>query len=96
MTTFYSFHRAADMAMIETALVADLQTVAAHVAKRVAPHNDNTSRVFIHNGLGVVCAGLCRGGVWHDMPHDDFSKLDDAARAEREAFGLPNDPKRSA
>lgn len=96
MPTTYSFHRAADHAILETANPANLQQIAAHIARRIhrgLPDGDlRTTRIYIHNGLGVIGAGLCRQGVWHDILRDDYRQFDAKARDVRTAAGLPNDP----
>lgn len=98
MTTTYSFHRASDHSVIETANPANLQQIAAHIARRIhrglADSERRSSRVYVHNGLGVVCAGLCRAGVWTDILRDDYHQFDDAARKARTAANLHNDPKK--
>lgn len=93
-TTFYSFHRAEDHAIRATAEPGNLQAVAAQVARSMTSGTtDETRRVYVHNGLGVVAAGLCRAGIWHDILRDDYRQFDEQARAERAAYGLPNDEK---
>lgn len=95
MTT-YSFHAAADHSIMDTAKPDTLQQVAARIAEtlhrgRPVDALTQTYRVYIHNGLGVIGAGLCRDGVWHDILRDDYRQFDAAARTRREARNLPND-----
>jgi len=94
--TVYTFHRAADHQIIDTAEPSTLQTTAAHIAARIhrgLPDADlKTTRVYVHNGLGIVSAGLCRQGTWHDVPRDDWHQFDGIAREVRAAAGWPNDP----
>lgn len=88
--TTYTFHRAEDHAILATAKAFNLQIVASTVA---ASLNDSTKtrRAYVHNGAGVIGAGLCRDGVWHDILRDDYRQFDKAARALRDTAGLPND-----
>lgn len=90
--TIYSFHRGEDHAILATGNPTNLQDVAARVAKALAGQNDPTRRVYIHNGRGIVGAGLCRQGIWHDTLRENYMRFDAAARTRREAEGLPNDP----
>lgn len=92
-TTIYSIHRAEDHAILATAEPGNLQAVAARVATSIATGADQTRRAYVHNGLGIVAAGICRGGIWHDILRDDYHQFDDKARDKREADGLPNDEK---
>jgi len=100
MTTVYTFHRAEDHAIYATAEPGNLQQVAAFVARNLTSRDhhdaDTTRRVYIHNGLGVVSAGLCRAGLWHDILRDDYRPFDGKARAMRAADGWPNDAERGA
>jgi hypothetical protein len=90
--TVYTIHRAEDHAILATANPSNLQQVAATVARNLATSGDRqTRRAYVHNGVGIVGAGLCRGGAWHDMPRDDFQRCEPAARAERVAAGYTND-----
>lgn len=94
MTT-YSFHLAADHTIIETADPVTLQAKAANVAARIhrgLPDAERkTTRLYIHNGRGIVSAGLCRQGQWHDVLRDDYMGFDPRAREARTVAGLPND-----
>lgn len=89
MTTTYSFHRAADHSIIDTATPVNLQLVAQNVAAALA--REGTVRVYVHNGRGVVAALLCRGGAAHDILRDDYMAFDGAARWTRSHYGLAND-----
>lgn len=95
MTTVYTFHRAADHAIIETADPVTLQAKAANIAARIhrgLPDADQkTTRLYIHNGRGIVSAGLCRQGQWHDTLRDDYQQFEPKARQLRAEAGLPND-----
>ena len=95
MITVYTFHRAEDHAILATAEPGNLQQIAATVARSVTSNTgrEATRRAYIHNGLGVVCAGLCRAGLWHDTLRDEYLQFDAAARKERTAAGYPNDSK---
>lgn len=99
-STIYSIHRASDHEIIETATPHNLQQMTAHTARRIHagfPDADlKTTRLYVHNGRGVVAAGLCRQQLWHDTLRADYMDFDDKARAAREAAGLPNDPKKGA
>lgn len=95
-TTVYSFHAATDHKILDTATPGDLQTTAARIADtlhRARPTDaENTAhRVYVHNGLGVIGAGLCRNGLWHDVLRDDYRQFDEAARTRRAARNLEND-----
>jgi len=90
--TIYSIHRAEDHAIMATANPGNLQQVATTVARNLATGGDRqTRRAYVHNGRGIIAAGLCRGGAWHDILRDDFMRCEPAARAERERAGYPND-----
>lgn len=89
MLTTYTFHRADDHAILETADPANLQLRAQAVAAVL--RDQGTVRVYVHNGRGVVAALLCRGGAAHDILRDDFMRCDGAARRTRERRGLAND-----
>jgi hypothetical protein len=91
MPTTYSFHRADDHSILDTANPVNLQHVAQNVASRLRPQG--TVRLYVHNGKGVVAALLCRAGAAHDILRDDFMRCDDAARWTRDHYGLTNDPK---
>lgn len=93
MTTTYTFHRADDHTILETAYPTNLQLRAQSVA--VALRNQGTVRIYVHNGRGVVAALLCRAGAAHDILRDDYmgDTIDDAARWTRAHYGLTNDPK---
>ena len=96
MTTIYSFHAAADHSIMDTATPGTLQQIAARIAEtlhkgRPVDAEPTTHRVYVHNGLGVIAAGLCRQGAWHDILRDDYRQFDEAARTRREARNLPND-----
>lgn len=98
--TIYTIHRAEDHQIIETAEPGNLQQRAAHVAARIhrgLPDADlRTTRLYIHNGRGVVAAGLCRQGVWHDILRDDYMPFAPKARALRMTAGLPVDGETNA
>jgi len=100
MTTEYSFHHAYDHAIIGTATPGSLQIIAAQIAAMITGTGTNggtsTQRVYVHNGLGIVGAGLCRNGLWTDILRDDYRQFDDKARTEREQAGLTNDAKQEA
>ena len=92
-TTVYTFHRAEDHAILATAEPGNLQSVAARVAAALTGTDSATRRAYVHNGLGIVAAGLCRGGIWQDILRDNYHQFDAKARALRDADGLPNDSK---
>jgi len=102
MTTIYTFHRAEDHGILATAEPGNLQEVAGMIAKSIANYpasttrHGTTRRVYVHNGLGVIGAGLCRNGIWNDILRDDYRQFDDKARTEREQAGLTNDAKTEA
>ena len=94
--TTYSFHAATDHTIMDTATPETLQQVAARIAEtlhrgRPVDAAAATHRVYIHNGKGIVAAGLCRAGAWHDVLRDDYRQFDAAARTRRETRNLPND-----
>lgn len=95
--TIYTFHRASDHEIIDTAEPATLQSKAAHIAARIhrgLPDADlKSTRIYCHNGTGIVAVGLCKQGQWHDLLRDDWHQFDDVAREKRHAAHLPNDPK---
>jgi|SRR6056297_1895063 len=96
MTTIYTFHRASDHEIIETATPGNLQKMAAHIARRIhaglPDREQKTSRVYVHNGLGIITVGIIRQDLWHDALRDDYLQFEPKARAIREARGFPNDP----
>ena len=89
--TIYTFHRVEDHRIMATAEPHNLQHVAAHLADLATGSGDETRRFYIHNGRGVVGAGLCRHGQWHDILRDDYRQFDTNARADRTAMGYDND-----
>ena len=93
MTTTYSIHRAEDHAIMAIATPGNLQQVASNVAMQLATSAvpGSTRRAYVHNGTGIVAAGLCRGGLWHDTLRENYQPFEPKARAEREAYGLTND-----
>ena len=96
--TTYTFHRASDHTIFATAEPGTLLTVAQTIAQAISREDDSgaTRRVYVHNGLGVIGAGLCRSGLWHDILRDDYRQFDGKARAVRAAAGYPNDPQKEA
>lgn len=91
MTTVYTFHRAEDGEILATGNVENLQQVAATVARNLATDGIRSDRyVHVHNGRGIICTGLCRGGEWRDMPQTNYSS-EPTAREKRAAAGWPND-----
>lgn len=96
MPTTYTIHRAEDGAILATANPENVQQTAQTVARSLATSGDRaTRRAYVHNGRGVVAAGICRGGAWHDILRDDFMRCDATARAARTAYGLTNDEPRA-
>ena len=95
MTTVYTFHRAADHKIIDTAEPENLQAKTANIAARIhrgLPDADlKRTRIYIHNGRGIIAAGLCRAGLWHDILRDDYMAFETKAAAERKAAGYPLD-----
>lgn len=98
MTTIYTFHRAEDHAILATAEPGNVQQVAALVARSIANYpaastqHGRTRRAYVHNGKGIVAAGLCRSGAWHDILRDDFMQCEPKARTARIAEGYHVDP----
>lgn len=94
-STVYTFHRASDHSIINTAAPATLNNTAAQIAERIhrgLPDRDlKSTRIYVHNGAGVIAAGLCRQGLWHDILRDDYRQFDAKAREQRTAAGWPND-----
>ena len=97
-STVYTFHSANDHAILAIAEPGNLQTVAATIARAICREDDTGTkrRVYIHNGLGIISAGLCRAGRWHDILRDDYHQFDDKARTERTAAGFTNDERMGA
>jgi hypothetical protein len=89
MTTIYTLHRASDHSILATADTGNLQAIAATVAEAIG--GKKTARAYIHNGRGIVSAGICRNGLWHDTLRDDYHQFAPKARAERAAAGYTND-----
>lgn len=91
-TTAYSFHRAEDHEILAVANPANVQEIAQLVAFSLTGAADQTRRAYIHNGRGIVGAGLCRKQAWHDTLREDYMHLDPHARLKRTEYGLSNDP----
>lgn len=91
--TTYTFHRASDHAILATAEPGNLQQTAQTIARAISRENDRgeNRRAYIHNGKGVIGAGLCRSGLWHDVLREDYMQFDDVARLKRAIDGYPND-----
>lgn len=91
--TTYTFHRASDHAILATAEPATLQTVAERIATAISRDDDNTKRrhIYVHNGKGIIAAGVCFGGRWHDVERGDYTTYDTITREQRAAAGYPND-----
>lgn len=92
--TVYSFHRAEDHAIRGTADPATLKETAAQIARSTTSGDDKTRRFYIHNGRGIVGAGLCRNGTWHDTLRENYAPFEAAARSQRTTYGLLNDPQK--
>lgn len=92
--TTYTFHRAANDQIIETAKAGTLQAKAAHLAARIHKGiengSDRTTAIYVHNGTEVIAAGLCNQGLWQDTSHDRYRQFDQQARELRTAAGLAN------
>jgi hypothetical protein len=89
--TIYSFHAAEDHTIRATANTCNLQEIAKRVAAAMTHGTNKTRRVYVHNGLGIVAAGLCRDGLWHDTQRENYMEFEPKARQERAEAGLPND-----
>ena len=91
--TVYTIHSAYNHEILATANPGNLQRVAAIVAFSLTSTTqpDQARRAYVHNGLGVIAAGLCRQGIWHDILRDNYRAFDSKARAERSAAGYAND-----
>lgn len=92
MPHIYSFHRAEDHTILAISQAGNIHEVAAKVARSLNGAADETRRVYVHNGMRIAAAGLCRKGVWHDAMRDDYAAFEAKARAERNRDGLPNSP----
>ena len=88
--TIYTIHSANDHSIIATAAPENLQHVVATVATAISSA-DKTRRAYVHNGRGIIAAGLCRAGIWHDILRDDYMAFETKAAAERKAAGYPVD-----
>lgn len=84
----YTFHRAADHAVIASTDAAGLQATAHAVAAAFADETDQTRRAYVHNGRNIVAAGTCRAGIWTDTHRANYLPFADKARAARAAFGI--------
>lgn len=89
--TIYSFHNAADHQIIATATPENLQDV----AEQITAATTGTKRLYVHNGLGVICVARIAKAAWHDLDRESptFANLEPAGRAIREAAGYPLDPR---
>lgn len=88
MTTTYSFHRAYDHSIVETADPANLQARAGGLCFHKANIGE---RFYVHNGRGVVAALLVKHHGVFDLLRDDYLQFDGAARWTRAHYGLSND-----
>lgn len=88
--TVYTFHAETSGEILATAAVENVQHVARIVAFSLTGEKTPTRRAFVHNGKGIVAAGLCRNGVWHDMLKTDFQRMEPTARAARTTAGIEN------
>lgn len=86
--TIYTFHAAEDHTIRATATTCNLQEIAKRVAAGMTHGTNKTRRVYVHNGVGIVAAGLCRDGAWHDVLRNDYHQFEPKARDERRAFGI--------
>lgn len=91
--TIYTFHRASDHSIIDTAEPGTLQQTAQTLGRAISREDDSgkSRRAYVHNGTGIVAAGLCQSGLWHDVLRDDYMTFDTVAREHRTAAGYPND-----
>ena len=89
--TVYTIHRSEDGAILATAEPRNLQHVAETVAAGMANTHLRARRVYVHNGRGIVAAGLIRCGTWHDSNRAEFVALgcEATAAAARAAAGYP-------
>lgn len=88
MTTTYSFHRAYDHSIVETADPQNLQLRAQSLCSHKTNHGE---RFYLHNGRGVVAALLVKPHGAFDLLRDDYLQFDAAARWTRAHYGLTND-----
>ena len=93
--TVYTIHRASDGAILATAKPDTVAETAQTVARTVATVTDgSTMRAYIHNGRGIVGAGIMRAGCWRDTLRTDYAQCEQTAREKRASHGHPNDPAR--
>ena len=85
-TTTYSIHDARDHSIVATANPGTLTEVAKQVGVDFA--DQGTRRFYVHNGVGVVAAILCRDGSAHETLRDNYRKFDESAKAVRAAKGI--------
>ena len=91
--TIYTIHRASDGAILATAKPGTVAETAQTVARTVATVTDgSTMRAYIHNGRGIVGAGIMRAGRWSDTLREDYERCNGTARAMRASHGYPIDP----
>jgi hypothetical protein len=89
MPTTYTFHRAEDHAILAMADLNNLQQVIAKIGRSLPRSGDGSPRrVYVHNGAGVVGAGLVLGGFWTDTSPDDYHQFAPKAAQQRLASGL--------
>lgn len=89
--TTYTFHSPMNHEIIATAEPATLQQIAAKIAETATAANNVTSRFYVHNGKGVIGAGVCKHSLWIDVERDQYRQFDQQARELRTAAGLAND-----
>lgn len=93
-TTVYTFHVAYDHAII-AAFECDPNTPnalaywAEQQAKGDAVLVGQTTRYYVHNGVGVIAAFLTRNGKATQILRDDYRKFDAQARQLRIEAGFP-------
>ena len=92
-STIYTIHRAEDAAILATAEPGNLQAVVATVDAGIANTEQSARRAYIHNGRGIVAAGLIRQGLWHDSNRHEFiaAGCEASAANAREEAGYPID-----
>lgn len=87
--TTYTIHRASDGEILATATTGTVAETAQTIARTVT--DGSTMRAYIHNGRGIVGAGVMRAGRWSDTLRQDYAHCEQTAREKRASHGHPND-----
>jgi len=83
--TVYTFHHVKTNEVLEQSKGADLRDVAMALAL-----NGNVKKVYVHNGVGVVCALAFKDGKAWEVDRLPYLEVDHQARQSRKDANVPN------